>query len=177
MPKDDGACDHLVECEIPSIILPRSGGGTVNVREAAQKLSAFFFYPETGKPGMELDQEWDLIPGARGCTPELCKVCDLTQEFKTLGVQVFGVSIQSTQDHEEFIARTGFPFTLLSDQNLLLAKALRLPTFEYRGRTFIKRLTIVTKQGRIKKVFYPIFPPDKHPEEVLAWLKRFRKDS
>jgi len=171
VPQDDGACNHLIGREIPSITLSRSGGETVNVRDAAQKLTVFFFYPETGKPGMELDQEWDLIPGARGCTPELCEVRDLAEEFRMLDVQVFGVSIQPTQDHNEFIARTRFPFSLLSDQNLTLASALKLPTFIYREKAFIKRVTLVAHRGRIIKVFYPVFPPDKHPKEVLRWIQ------
>lgn len=36
----------------------------------------------------------------------------------------------------------------------------------------IKRLTLVVRDGRIATVFYPVFPPNKNAEEVLAWLRR-----
>ena len=52
-----------------------------------------------------------------------------------------------------------------------MTKALRLPTFEAAGQTLLKRFTLVVSGGRIEHVFYPVFPPDKHAEEVLAWLR------
>jgi peroxiredoxin len=72
------------------------------------------------------------------------------------------------------------PFPLLSDAELQLTNALRLPTFstevrpEHDGggqRTLLKRLTFIVRHGTIEKVFYPIFPPDRHAEEVVAWAR------
>ena len=35
----------------------------------------------------------------------------------------------------------------------------------------LRRMTIISNSGVIERVFYPIFPPDKHPEEVVSYLK------
>jgi hypothetical protein len=46
------------------------------------------------------------------------------------------------------------------------------PTFTVDGMTLIKRVTLVIENGRIIKVFYPIFPPDQNAADVVAWLSR-----
>lgn len=61
--------------------------------------------------------------------------------------------------------------TGLGHRGLALTQALRLPTFEVEGRTLLKRLTLVLRAGRVEHVFYPLFPPDRHADEVLAWLR------
>ena len=89
-----------------------------------------------------------------------------------------GLSTQSTAYQREAAARLRLPFPLLSDAGLALTNALTLPTFDidlapdYEGggyRTLLRRLTLVVSHGVIEKVFYPVFPPDRHAEEVLAW--------
>ncbi len=130
-PADDGACDHLPGSRVPSIRLASTGGGVVDLAEAGQRPAVFFFYPRTGEPGKAAGPEWDAIPGARGCTPQSCGFRDLHREFTKLGVAVFGVSTQETDYQREFVARNHVPFELLSDRDLLLTRALRLPTFEY----------------------------------------------
>jgi len=54
---------------------------------------------------------------------------------------------------------------------LKLTRAWRLPTFEVAGQTLLKRLTLVIKDGRVEHVWYPVFPPDRHAEDVLEWLR------
>jgi len=63
------------------------------------------------------------------------------------------------------------PYVLLSDRQLEATKGLRLPTFEVAGKTLIKRLTLVASEGRIERVFYPVFPPDQNAEEVISYLR------
>jgi peroxiredoxin len=147
----------------------------VDLAEVAQRPAVFFFYPRTGEPGKAAGPEWDAIPGARGCTPQSCGFRDLHREFTKLGVAVFGVSTQETGYQGEFVERNHVPFELLSDRDLLLTRALRLPTFEYsveRGgpTTLIKRMAWYVERGRIEKIWYPVFPPDRNAETVLAWL-------
>jgi peroxiredoxin (alkyl hydroperoxide reductase subunit C) len=62
------------------------------------------------------------------------------------------------------------PFPVISDEWLDLARDPGLPTFEVEDLTLYKRLALVAERGRIVKVFYPVFPPDRNAEEVLAWL-------
>jgi len=65
----------------------------------------------------------------------------------------------------------------LSDAKLDFAKALRLPTFRVESMTLIKRLTMIIRDARIEKVFYPVFPPDRNAEEVARWLSRQSRQS
>lgn len=175
VPADDGACDHLPGSRVPSVRLGSTGGRVVDVAEVAARPTVFFFYPRTGEPGKAAGPEWDAIPGARGCTPQSCGFRDLHREFTKLGVAVFGVSTQETAYQGEFVERNHVPFELLSDRDLLLTRALRLPTFEHpveRGgpATLIKRMAWYVEWGRIERIWYPVFPPDRNAETVLAWL-------
>src|SRR5438132_2587866 len=172
VPVDDGACDHLPGVEIPALSLPSTAGGVVNLAEASrEKRTVFFFYPRSGRPDEPPIPGWDDIPGARGCTPQSCAYRDHFSEFEALGVQVFGVSTQDTEYQHEFAERTKLPYPLLSDSDFVLTAALGLPTFEAGGMRLIRRLTLVVSHGRVEKVLYPVFPPDKNAEEVLAYLE------
>jgi peroxiredoxin len=85
---------------------------------------------------------------------------------------VLGLSAQPLEEQEETVARLGLPYPLAGDPDLALASALDLPTFEFEGTTLYKRLTLIARNGRIDKVFYPVFPPDRNAEEVAEWLSR-----
>jgi peroxiredoxin len=113
---------------------------------------------------------WKDIPGAFGCTAESCAFRDRQESFEALGVTVMGVSAQTTEAQRTFAARKEITFPLLSDHDLMLARELGLPTFAAGDLRLYKRLTMVADSGRIVKVFYPVFPPDTHPAEVLAWV-------
>ena len=123
---------------------------------------------------MALPAGWDDIPGARGCTLETCGFRDHHADLAKLQTEVYGVSVQTTEYQQEMVERLKVPFEVLSDADMKLVKALKLPTFTAGGMTLIKRLTLVASAGRIEHVFYPVFPPDKHAEEVIAWLKAHR---
>ena len=170
VPEDDGAADHLCGLTLPSLRLPSTLGEPVDLAEIDGDCLVAYVYPRTGTPGQPLPAGWDDVPGARGCTPQSCAYRDGLAELSSLGAAVVGISAQSPADQLEFAEREHIPFALLSDSNLGLAAALRLPTFEVDGMTLYKRLTLVAEAGRISKVFYPVFPPDKNAPEVLAWL-------
>lgn len=172
VPADDGACAHLPGMALPNVALPATTGDLVDVaRTAGSKRTVFFFYPRSGRPDEEPPAGWDQIPGARGCTPQSCAYRDHFSDFASLGVQVYGVSAQDTAYQQEFAARTELPYPLLSDAAFRLTSALRLPTFEADGMRLIKRLTLITSHGKIGRVMYPVFPPDRNAEEVLAYLR------
>lgn len=130
----------------------------------------------TGRPDQPLPEGWDHIPGARGCTPQACSFRDHYHELALLHTQVFGISTQSSPYQQEAKQRLHLPFELLSDSSLQLEQALNLPTFTLEGKHLYKRLTMICSQGQIKKVFYPVFPPDQHIDEVLTWLHRHAND-
>jgi peroxiredoxin len=173
-PEDDGASDHLAGTELLPTPLPSTSGRSVEISSLPGR-TVLFCYPITGRPDRELPENWNEIPGARGCTPESCGFRDLHTEFRGFGARVFGISTQSTDYQREAVERLGLQYELLSDEGLKFIEALRLPTFEADGMSLMKRITLVIRGAKVEKVFYPVFPPDEHPAEVLEWLGRNAK--
>jgi peroxiredoxin len=174
VPVDDGAAVHLPGSEVPSVALPSTLGGELDLAEAAQERLVVYVYPRTGVPGQPLLEGWDDIPGARGCTPQSCAFRDTQSELAAHGATLIGISAQTPAEQAEFAQREHIPYPLLSDRELELADAMGLPTFETSGLELYKRLTFVAEEGRIVKVFYPVFPPDRNAGDVLAWLTENR---
>jgi len=171
VPVDDGACDHLTGMRIPSLALPATDGTSIDL-SVLPGLSVLFAYPRTGQPGVPpLIANWNEVPGARGCTPQSCGYRDLSAEFAALGCRIFGLSTQTTEYQREMVARLALPFPVLSDAKLELVHALSLPTFQAAGEVLIKRMAWVIEDGRIVKVWYPVFPPDENAAQVLNWLR------
>ena len=173
VPEDDGAADHLPGTEVPSLTL-ESSQGPVDVAELCAERGVLYVYPRTGKPGVPSLPGWDEFPGARGCTPQSCAFRDHAAELAELGARVAGVSAQTLEDQVEFAERNHMPFPVIADPELALRDALGLPTFEIAGHTLYKRLAFVAERGRIVKVFYPVFPPDRNAGDVVDWLRRNR---
>lgn len=170
-PKDDGGARHLKGMAIPDLALPSTAHRLVNLSKITAPRTVVYCYPMTGQPGKALPAGWDEIPGARGCTPETCGFRDHHKDLAKLQAEVFGVSTQDTPYQQEMVHRLEVPFEVLSDEKLALTRALKLPTFTVDGMTLLKRLTLIVRKGRIEHVFYPVFPPDKHAELVMTWLK------
>jgi peroxiredoxin len=174
VPTDDGAARHLEGIQLPSLALPATSGDTVDL-SALTGRTVVYIYPRTGRPGQKLPDGWDAIPGARGCTPQSCSFRDHFAELRGLGVaHLYGLSTQDTDYQREAVERLHLPFALLSDAGLKLTGALRLPTFTVEGMTLIKRMVLVTDNGVITKVFYPVFPPDQSAGAVVTWLRSSR---
>lgn len=174
-PTADGAAGHLEGMRIPSVMLPATDGSSVCLASLAG-LTVVYAYPRTGKPGeISPVENWDMIPGARGCTPQSCAFRDHHQDLIAAGTAyVFGLSTQDTAYQREMAERLHLPFPVLSDESFVLTRALRLPTMKVAGMTLLKRLSMVIKDGKIVKVFYPVFPPDRNAGDVLVWLKQNR---
>lgn len=172
VPENDGAADHLPGTAMPELALRATDAETVRLSELGGGRTVLYLYPLSGCPGVELPDGWDAIPGARGCTPEACGFRDHYAELRTTGAErVFGLSSQDTAYQTELAERLNLPFPILSDPGFALGDALSLPTFTAAGERLYKRLTLIVADGRIEHVFYPIFPPDRHAEEVLQWLR------
>jgi peroxiredoxin len=172
VPADDGAASQLPGRAMPALSLPATSGGQVALDALGSGRTVVYVYPMTGRPGVDLPEGWDDIPGARGCTPESCGFRNLYTELRAAGAaQVFGLSSQPTGYQAEAVDRLHLPFAMLSDEHLALAGALGLPTFTAGGMTLYRRLTMIVTDGVIEHVFYPVFPPDRHAQEVLDWLR------
>ncbi|HEU0022990.1 MAG TPA: peroxiredoxin [Thermoleophilaceae bacterium] len=173
MPEDDGAARHLPGMRVPALALPATTGEDVALLEV-EGWSVVFAYPRTGRPGEAPpggEEAWNAIPGARGCTPELCGVRDDHGSLVALGARVFGLSTQDTDYQREVAARLALPYPLLSDHGLRLTRALELPTFEAEGLTLLRRLTLLIRDGEIADVAYPVFPPDGAARQAHALLR------
>ena len=181
-PLDDGAAHHLRGRPMPPLALPSTAGGSLRVDRVPEGFErlVLYAYPRTGRPGIEPPDGWDAIPGARGCTPEACGFRDHAASLAEAGAAVAGLSTQTTDYQREAVERLHLPFPLLSDHELELTNALRLPTFEVEPRrgiddgsnpVLLRRLTLIVRDGVVEHLFYPVFPPDTHAEEVLAWME------
>jgi peroxiredoxin len=171
-PQDDGACDHLSGTRIPGLFLTSSAGTSINLAQIAGR-TIVYCYPRTGESGQPVPEGWDAIPGARGCTPQSCGFRDHFQELREAGAaHLFGLSTQDTDYQREAVNRLRLPFSLLSDRDLAFTRALNLPTFQFNSMTLIRRLTLIIEEGVIRKVFYPVYPPDQSAEQTLNWLRQ-----
>lgn len=178
VPTDDGATDHLTGMSVPSVTLPSTKGRMVDVSTVSNEYVVLFVYPLTGSPNhfpissdpAQVPDAWKQLPGACGCTSQVCGFRNHYEELVERGVSVFGISNNDTEYQKEAAERLELPFELLSDKDMSLTKALNLPTFEYEGLILMKRLSLIIHKGKIVKVFYPIFPPNTDAENVLRWL-------
>lgn len=170
-PEDDGATAHLLGAAVPHVALGSTDGRVVVLADL-RGMTVVYAYPRTGVPGVANPDGWDLIPGARGCSPQSCAYRDHFAELSRLGVSaVYGLSTQNTAYQKEVANRLHLPFPILSDENMALTGALQLPTMRVQDMTLLRRLTLVIRDGKITKVFYPVFPPDQDAANVIAWLE------
>jgi peroxiredoxin len=171
VPVDDGAAAHLIGLNLPSIPLNSTDGSAVDLATLSGR-TVVFCYPRTGQPGQPIAIGWDGIPGARGCTPQVCSFRDLFRDLRAAGAAaVFGLSTQSPEYQKEAATRLQLPYALLSDADFSFSAGLRLPVFSFNGETLIKRLTMIVDDGRISKMFYPVFPPNQSAAATLTWLQ------
>ena len=171
IPVDDAAANHLKNLKIPSISLPNQEGNYLRLDRSDTFRLIIYFFPMTGRPDMPLPENWNKIPGANGCTLQTCKFRDNYDDLIGLNAVPIGISTQSVNYNKEMTNRLRVPFDVLSDEKLELKNALNLPTFFAEDKIYLKRLTLIVEKKIVKKVFYPIYPIDKHIDGVLKWLK------
>ncbi len=170
VPVDDGAADHLRGMRLPDIELASTRGGAVSLARVDSRIVVVYCYPRTGQPGVPVPEDWDAIPGARGCTPQNCAFRDRYAELHSLGAAVFGLSTQTSDYQREMAQRLKLEYPVLSDAQHRLTDALRLPTFEFGGERLVKRLSFIALDGTIEHVVYPVFPSDSDAPAIVAWL-------
>jgi peroxiredoxin len=155
---------------LPEISLRSTAGRLVSLHNLSCARAVVYCYPMTGVPGVPLPEGWDMVPGARGCTPQACNFRDRHGEFTHSGIAVYGVSTQPTHYQGEMAERNHLPFEVLSDSEFKLCDVLRPPSFTIAGMRLLKRLTMIIRNVEIEHVFYPVFPPDESADQVLRWL-------
>jgi peroxiredoxin len=170
-PPDDGAYDHIVGATVPSLLLPSTTGGTLDVCDDDAAFTVLFLYPMTGTPGQALPEGWMEIPGAVGCTPQSCAYRDLIAEFDALDASVRGISTQTPEEQAEFAAREDIPYPLLSDSDLQLATAMALPTFVAGEKARLKRASLIVQSRSVLRVLYPVLEPAANAGHTLTAVR------
>jgi peroxiredoxin len=170
-PDNDGASDHLFGMIFPSIIVPSTKGISLDLSKIDTNYLILYFFPMMANPEKDLPSGWNNIPGARGCTPQNVTINDHIREFQKYDASIFGISTQSMEELTNLSQIRKFSQPLISDSNLIFQEELCIPTFQVENKIMYKRLTLIVKESKIIKVFYPVFPPDKHIFEILEWLE------
>jgi len=170
-PEDDGACNHLLNSYLPLVSLENQDGNLLKLKRKDTFRIVLYCFPMTGHPKKPLPIGWDNIPGARGCTPQTCSFRDHYDELIKLNAIPIGLSSQNVDELKEMTTRLKVPYDIVSDTNLYFTNLIKLPIFKVNEKVFIKRLTLIVDNSIIKKVFYPIFPPNLHIHDVINWLK------
>lgn len=130
-----------------------------------------FVHPRIARPEDQVSAEWLQVPGAKGCTAESCEFRDLADDFRRLGLSVYGLSTQDTAEQVEAVRRLRLSYPLLSDPRLALQRALGLPTFTYDGRQLYKRSTLVVRGGAVVVAQLEVEDAAAHPHELLVLLR------
>lgn len=162
----------LVGERLPRLELPghRDGEPLDPVAEAAA--TVLFCYPATGRPG-PLPDGWADIPGAIGCTLENRLFRDAYDDFRAAGAEVRGVSTQRPDEQRVFAVEEGIPFALLSDVDLRLAAALRLPVFRAGQALRLKRAVLVVDRERVvRQARFPVTDIPGAVREALAVVRQ-----
>lgn len=143
----------------PEFRLNDQKGQEHTLAEAKGKWVLIYFYPKDDTPG---------------CTKEACQLRDNFPAFRKLGVEVFGVSVDSVKSHEKFVTKYELPFILLADDQKEMVQAYGV----WGERSFIghkymgtsRTSFLIDPEGKIAKIYESV-KPAKHAEEVLSDLK------
>ena len=151
-----------MENKVEDFSLPCTGGKTFNLIAADEPLLVLYFYPKDNTPG---------------CTTESTQFRDFHAQFRALGCGVYGISRDSLKSHENFKAKHGFPFDLLSDaeekvcQQFGVIKMKNMYGKQVRG---IERSTFVLDRDRIVRREWRGVKVPGHVPEVLDFVKTLR---
>jgi peroxiredoxin Q/BCP len=144
----------------PEFTLPASTGGTISLEDYRGKQHVvLYFYPR------------DLTPG---CTQEACSFRDLQEEFAEAGAVILGVSTDSLQSHDKFIAKHELTFPLLSDEDATVAQLYEVwkekNMYGKKSMGMVRTTFVIDKEGVIRKI-WPKVKVDEHADEVLEVIK------
>jgi peroxiredoxin len=168
---DGELVESLLGLPVPSLRLPCTGGGAMDLATLAREPVVVYVYPGT-ETRREVPEDPDGLLGS-GCTVQSRIFREQAASFAARRFQVVGLSAQAPDEQRRFARRERLPFPLLSDEALGLADALELPTsLTSTGERVYGRLTFIAHDGVIDRVFYPVPIPRRGALDVLAWLDK-----
>ncbi|WP_329199767.1 winged helix-turn-helix transcriptional regulator [Streptomyces sp. NBC_01435] len=139
---------------------------------AGTPYTVLYFFPGAYTRRDAYPPGWSEIPGTSGCTLESCTYRDRSAEFTAAGASVRGISTQRPDEQRAFAEAERLRFPLLSDAELELTAALRLPTFRTGGTSRLKRLTLVVDRDRtVREALYPITDIEESVRAALAAVR------
>jgi peroxiredoxin Q/BCP len=145
---------------VPDFSLPKTGGGTWRLKEAAGSKLVIYFYPR------------DMTSG---CTRESQDFRDLAAAFGKADTQIVGVSRDSIASHERFAAKESLPFPLLADteeQACQLFDVIKPKSLYGRKYLGVERSTfLLDGAGRLQREWRNVKVPG-HAEAVLEAAQR-----
>ena len=108
-----------------------------------------------------------------GCTKEACSFRDNYQAFRQAGVEVYGVSPDTTESHTKFREKYSLPFPLLVDEDHKLAEALgawgEKNVYGKKSIGILRTTFLIGPDGTVQKV-YPKVKPEENATEILRDL-------
>ncbi|GAA4119696.1 winged helix-turn-helix transcriptional regulator [Streptomyces sp. NPDC058961] len=164
---------ELVGTRLPELRLPDFDGELRDPVASSTPYTVLYCFPGAYARAESYPPGWAGIPGARGCTLESCTYRDQLARFTAAGASVHGVSTQRPDEQRAFADKEALRFPLLSDADLGLTAALRLPTFRTAGVSRLKRLTLVVDRDRtVIEAIYPITDIEESVRAALAAVPR-----
>ncbi|WP_417524097.1 peroxiredoxin [Marinovum sp.] len=144
---------------VPDITLPRDGGDDVALSALRPAPVVLFFYPR------------DLTSG---CTKEAIAFSRLKPEFEAAGAKVFGISKDSVQSHDKFVAKHELTVPLLSDEATDIAETFGVwQEKKMYGKTFmgiVRSTFLIDGEGRLAREWRNV-KVDGHAVEVLEAVR------
>ena len=139
--------------------LPATGGKTFGLSESKTKLLVIYFYPKDNTPG---------------CTTEGLNFRDLYAQFRSAGCEIVGISRDSLRSHENFKAKMGFPFDLLSDEDETVCNlfgVIKMKNMYGKQVRGIERSTFLLDAKRVLRREWRGVKVPGHVQEVLDFVK------
>ncbi|MGW3345999.1 redoxin domain-containing protein [Nonomuraea rubra] len=167
----------LTGTSVPApLFLPSTAGGEQDVVAGDAPVTVIFTYPATGSPAPP-PADRSPFPGTAGCTLENRLFRDSAAAFAEAGVALRGVSTQRPDEQRAFAEAEDLPFPLLSDADLTLCAALRLPTFRAGQDLRLKRAIMIADAGRtIHHVLHPVTDLPAAVDEALRLGARLARE-
>ena len=139
---DNGSCSHLINKKFPNISLPNQDGNYLKLNRSDTFRLVVYFYSLTGHPEKKLPQNWNKLPGVKGCTMQNCSFRDNYEKIIEMNAIPIGVSTQPIDYIKEMTSRLMINYDVLSDLDLILTKSLKLPTFSINKQVYLKKFTL-----------------------------------
>jgi peroxiredoxin Q/BCP len=149
----------MADKAVGDFALPATGGKEFRLSAVKSRRVVLYFYPKDNTPG---------------CTTEGSQFRDLHPKFLKAGCAVYGISRDSLKSHENFKAKMGFPFELLSDEDEKVCNqfgVMKMKNMYGKKVRGIERSTFVLDSDRVIRREWRGVKVPGHAQEVLDFVE------